>query len=296
MKINMKQVVLWLVVIMISSFTIVGILVKKSGGFSFTANGIKDGINLNSENTKHISETRIFSVEDLEEISVDTISTDINFITSERDDIEVNFYGDATVSSSKQIPKLITDRKGDKLSVKIEHPKTIISLSLNISNVKLDIYLPENYSKNIKIDTTSGDTKIGYLHLDRFNHDSISGDLSALSITSNNISLDSTSGNYKLRGNIGNLNANTISGDIFIEYENFSNYINMGTTSGDIDLKLPETADFNLDVSTVSGDIETEFPIMVKGSSKKNSLEGTVGDGGNDIEINTISGNVRLYY
>jgi hypothetical protein len=66
------------------------------------------------------------------------------------------------------------------------------------------------------------------------------------------------------------------------------------TVNGAIHLDLP--SDFSAEVSakTVNGDIETDFPLTVKGRFSRRSLQGTVGSGGRDLELETVNGSIQL--
>ncbi len=92
--------------------------------------------------------------------------------------------------------------------------------------------------------------------------------------------------------------ANTVSGDIEIEMGDFSGGdLDFHTVSGDITLWLPSDFSADVDFSSLSGDFETDFDMSI--SSKKNrwvgsSIRGTIGGGGRDLSINTVSGDVEI--
>ena len=52
-----------------------------------------------------------------------------------------------------------------------------------------------------------------------------------------------------------------------------------------MDLELPRNAGFTLDYSTVSGDLESDFPL---------TAGGTCGDGSGSITIETTSGDLKI--
>jgi len=69
--------------------------------------------------------------------------------------------------------------------------------------------------------------------------------------------------------------------------------MSLSTVSGDITLYLPEDASFDLDISTVSGEINSGFKVLIDSVSKRR-LQGEVGDGGINIELKTVSGDISL--
>src|SRR6266536_2449371 len=49
-----------------------------------------------------------------------------------------------------------------------------------------------------------------------------------------------------------------------------------------------------LRVTTVNGDIQTDFPLMVTGRLGPRSLRGTIGSGGRRLALETVNGSIRL--
>ena len=64
--------------------------------------------------------------------------------------------------------------------------------------------------------------------------------------------------------------------------------------SGDITMMIPASSAFDLDAKTFSGDIDTEFDVMISGKISKKSIRGSVNNGGADVDIKTFSGDIRL--
>jgi lia operon protein LiaG len=66
------------------------------------------------------------------------------------------------------------------------------------------------------------------------------------------------------------------------------------TGSGSVDLALPDDASAELDISTGSGGISTEFPVTMDNVQRR-ALRGRIGNGdGNSVRVSTGSGGVRL--
>ena len=93
--------------------------------------------------------------------------------------------------------------------------------------------------------------------------------------------------------------ANTVSGDIELAMGSFDwDEMEFNTVSGDIILWLPD--DFSSDVrfSSLSGDLDTEFDLTIRNRRNRrwvgSDIRGTIGSGGRDLYVHTISGNVDL--
>ena len=66
------------------------------------------------------------------------------------------------------------------------------------------------------------------------------------------------------------------------------------TSSGSVNLTVPQAYKGQVDLSTSSGSIHTDFPVTVQGKISKKHLVGTVGQGTGTIRLKSSSGSVRL--
>jgi DUF4097 and DUF4098 domain-containing protein YvlB len=66
------------------------------------------------------------------------------------------------------------------------------------------------------------------------------------------------------------------------------------TVNGGITVQVPDGFSARVDASTVNGSIETDFPITVQGRFGSRRLQGTIGNGGRDLELETVNGSIRL--
>lgn len=64
--------------------------------------------------------------------------------------------------------------------------------------------------------------------------------------------------------------------------------------NGSVTVEVAELTDAELEMRTVNGRVETDFPVTIQGSMKRNALRGTVGRGGRELELRTVNGSVRL--
>ncbi|MBE3114575.1 MAG: DUF4097 family beta strand repeat protein [Actinobacteria bacterium] len=299
MKFNVKKFVMWLAIIMFASFATAGIILAITGNLSIAV--------------EQIDESKTFNTDEISEIYIDMVSTDINIISTNEEEIRVHFYGEVSTNKKMELPSLVAYQSGDELRIEIIQPKTIL-IGISIFRTKLDIYIPEDSIEVLKADTISSDTSVNNLKVDEFDLGTVSGDFKGESLFANELKLGLTSGDVNLKDYTGNIDVKTISGDvvledgsqndnievvtvsgdIYVEQEDSSN-MNIRTTSGDIEINLSEDAQFYLKATTVSGDIETRFPIKVISSSRRD-LEGIVGSDEKEIIVSTTSGHIDVGY
>jgi lia operon protein LiaG len=299
MKFNVKKFVMWLAIIMFASFATAGIILAITGNLSIAV--------------EQIDESKTFNTDEISEIYIDMVSTDINIIPTDEDEIRVHFYGEVSTNRKREIPSLVAYRSGDGLHIEIIQPKTVF-IGVIVWRTNLDVYIPEDSIEILKMETISADTNISDLKVDKFSFSAVSGDFKGESLFASDLRLNSISGDISLKEYKGDININnvsgdvvleggrqndnievvTVSGDVYIEQKDPSN-INIRTISGGVEINLSEDAQFYLKATTVSGDIETRFPIKVISSSRRD-LEGIVGSDEKEIIVSTTSGHIDAGY
>ncbi len=97
--------------------------------------------------------------------------------------------------------------------------------------------------------------------------------------------------------------ASSVSGDVRVSMGRLprGGSLRFSTVSGNVRLTLPADAGAEVRANTVSGEIDTDFPMRVEASSRGTSwvrvgqrVRGTIGRGGPELEISTVSGDIEL--
>jgi DUF4097 and DUF4098 domain-containing protein YvlB len=127
----------------------------------------------------------------------------------------------------------------------------------------------------------------------------------------------SVSGDVAVTGAHGIVTANTVSGDVVlrelhassVEARSVSGDVSVGvaeftgtgdldfhSVSGDVTLDVPKDFAADLSLSTVSGEINSDFPITIgNGRMSRRRLEARIGAGGRRLEVATVSGDLKLH-
>jgi DUF4097 and DUF4098 domain-containing protein YvlB len=282
MKVNVKKLLISLTAIMFGSFLISGIIFLAIGGMS--------SVIINSGQTKTL---RVFPAQDVTRININTVNTDINIIPANDKNIEVDFYGSITTSLAGKTPQLNAYQDGGVLYVSIDYPSAAVFDFINAATLKLDIYVPQDFSGGISAETISGSLKTGKFSLENFEFKSMSGALEASSLSASDIKVDSTSGKMVLRDVEGSIDISNISGNVELMLRSIASDLNIKTISGRVAVSLPGKSEFSFDLGSISGSIENEFGAQIKFADGRN-VEGTVGIGVNKLTVNTTSGEIKL--
>jgi DUF4097 and DUF4098 domain-containing protein YvlB len=139
-----------------------------------------------------------------------------------------------------------------------------------------------------------------------------------IEITDNDGSVEahSSNGHIKIEGMRGALDATTSNSSIHVVIDRPGDSIRVGSSNGSIDLALPPGAacpvrahtsnssitlrlpgtepNARLSASTSNGNISTDFDMRMRGEISKHHLEGTLGNGGPLIDLETSNGSIHI--
>jgi DUF4097 and DUF4098 domain-containing protein YvlB len=130
------------------------------------------------------------------------------------------------------------------------------------------------------------------------------------------VSASSVSGNVDITGANGDVEAGSVSGDIRLAHlratsvraHTVSGDVDVGvdaftgrgdlsfkSVSGDVTLEVPRAFDADVSMSTVSGDMNSDFPMTLgNGRMSHRRIEARIGNGGRRLDVSTVSGSLKL--
>ena len=140
----------------------------------------------------------------------------------------------------------------------IEFSGTVQSLQLTSTSgdieVKGGIVLEQ-----MSLQTSSGDIALGQGEIGQLTAQSTSGDMEIAQLSAQQAKIATTSGDIAFSGTATHLQANSTSGEIEVGLNAQPESLSFTTTSGDIELHLPENSVFTLAFDTGSGDLRNDF-------------------------------------
>jgi DUF4097 and DUF4098 domain-containing protein YvlB len=130
------------------------------------------------------------------------------------------------------------------------------------------------------------------------------------------VSASSVSGNVQITGAQGDVRANSVSGDVRLDRLRASSIsahsvsgnvdvrvdeltgsgdLSFHTVSGDVTLEMPRQFDADVSMSTVSGGMDSDYPITIgNGRVSRRNINARIGNGGRRLDLNTVSGDVKI--
>jgi len=125
----------------------------------------------------------------------------------------------------------------------------------------------------------------------------VTGDVEAHGLGSN-VMAHSVSGDVTV-STTGVVEAGSVSGFLDLSMGSLDwTRLSYNTVSGDITLRVPDDFAAEIDFESLSGDLDTDFPMMIErrrdGRFVGSEVTGTIGEGGRRLAFHTVSGDVRL--
>jgi DUF4097 and DUF4098 domain-containing protein YvlB len=106
------------------------------------------------------------------------------------------------------------------------------------------------------------------------------------------------SGNVVVGEVAGLVSAKSTSGNVEVEIVQLNNVGNMDFTSvsGDVTVRVPENLEAEIDMSALSGDLRSDFPIQIekKEYGPGRTAHGRLGNGTRRVKMSSVSGNLSL--
>ena len=125
---------------------------------------------------------------------------------------------------------------------------------------------------------------------------SVSGDVGVVG-AEGEVRAGSVSGNVRMVGlRATSVRASSVSGDVDVRVDALTGpgELKFTSVSGNVTAELPQNMDADVRMRSVSGVLDSDFALTLNGRMNRHSLEARIGKGGRDLEVTTVSGNVRL--
>jgi hypothetical protein len=146
---------------------------------------------------------------------------------------------------------------------------------------------------SLQLSTVSGDAEIEDI-TGSCSINTVSGDVQASRVAAP-ATLRTTSGDISVReSNLPSLNAHTVSGDISVHTPLAADaQYYTKTVSGNLTLVVPGDAAATVEMRTVSGRVHSDIPAEIINSGRRH-WQGRINGGGAHVEMNSVSGNLRI--
>ena len=130
----------------------------------------------------------------------------------------------------------------------------------------------------------------------RVSANSVSGDVRVVGMEGV-VRAGSVSGEVRMEAlKASSVRASSVSGDVTVFIDNLTGdgMLNFSSVSGNVTAELPRNLDADISMRSVSGSLDSDFPLTLNGRMSRSSISARIGKGGRELEVHTVSGDVRL--
>jgi DUF4097 and DUF4098 domain-containing protein YvlB len=201
-----------------------------------------------------------------------------------------NVSGDVVVTGYDGDSIVVTGtKKGrDRDQVEVEDRSGTTNVDIGVrypkhcncdASIRFDVQVPRSIKYDFDhISSVSGDVKVTGV-AGRLNASAVSGDVHITDVS-------------------GSVSASAVSGDVKVEITRLdgSDDMKFNTVSGDVSVMLPGNLDADVDMSSFSGSIKTDFAIEVRSErfGSRNSARAKLGDASRRLKMSSVSGDLSL--
>jgi len=235
-------------------------------------------------------------------------------------DIEINTWGRGEV----RIEALKVSRAATQEQARANADEVTIDVTAEGKQVEIETNYPEGRHRNLNVSvefkltvpeaasletgSVSGSIRLAGLRGDaelnsvsgEVQADQIGGTLRAKSVSGNvrvtevsqQATGESVSGGVEIRGVGGETRAKSVSGHVTVEQSDGA--VTAESLSGDVAVIEAGNAGLDVDASTFSGQIKTDFNLAGNGSGPDKHVRGAVNGGGKSVRLRSFSGTVSV--
>lgn len=223
--------------------------------------------------------------------SSDTVSFSEESLMTLADDTQLHYWLNGTTLRIKFCGSGRWALDGLEKNLTVRVPEYLKLKNLRVSSISAGICLNTIQAESAAINTTSGDIQLmdcAVTELAEVNM--VSGRLEAeFAQPLDEFQGRSTSGALQISApSITRFKAGTVSGSVSLSAQSAPEWLDIDTTSGNIDLSLPKDASFTLDYDSTSGELSSDLPCRTDAGKY------IYGDGKGEYVMDTVSGDVRI--
>jgi DUF4097 and DUF4098 domain-containing protein YvlB len=223
-------------------------------------------------------------------VRISSVSGDITVKTYNGDSIQVSAVKTGRDREMVEVEDL---SRGNTVELKARYPE-----QCNCdASIRFEVLVPAESKYDFeRLSTASGDITVTNAR-GTLAAKSASGDVTVTGF-SGEATVSTASGDINISDVTGSVSARAASGDLNVHIARLEGAgpMEFSTASGDVIVSLPADLDAEVSMSTVSGALETDFPIEVKDRRRGSGRQafGRLGSGSRMVKIATASGDVRL--
>jgi len=243
-------------------------------------------MHLSSNDDLKLIKEQSFKILPDKNINVDLSSGDVLVTYWDKEEVYVKILG-----NENAIEEMDFNLEGNEDMVKvIGKKKSSISSWFSNVDVEVEIKVPSRF--NLDVNTAGGDIKCGGI-TGKAELNTSGGDIWADKF-SGSLTASTSGGDIFIFCNEAAISAETSGGDIKLEYDGVNKGVDLSTSGGDIDIKLPAEFKAAMELSTSGGDVSCSLNLNNIKKSSESRLIGDINGGGEKLLAHTSGGDITV--
>ncbi len=174
-------------------------------------------------------------------------------------------------SSPEQGGIFFTPSEAERKDLRIQVPEQMDLAAIDFEASGGELRMQEVAAGKVSIDVVDGDVSLEYVDLGQLEINAATGDVTMKAVS------------------VEEVGVSVVNGSCHGEFQHCPRRVSYDGAAGDVELWLPEDSQFTVEKSGIEGEFQSEFTGVERGDSY------VVGDGTSSIEIDTVSGALRIW-
>ena len=228
--------------------------------------------------------------ENIININIDTITSDIEFISGDSEETKLVCYEEANVKHKVEL------LNGELKITAEDTRKWYHHIGINFNIPKITIYLPKSEYGNLTVNVTTGDIIIAKdFRFESIDIKTTTGDVKNYASAEGRVNIKTTTGDIKLKNvNCKSLDFNGTTGDVLLENVIAEEKFTIKATTGDVNFNKCDAGE--IEVKTNTGDIKgtllSDKKFVTKVTTGKCDVPKTT-EGGT-CSLSTTTGDIKI--
>jgi DUF4097 and DUF4098 domain-containing protein YvlB len=270
-----------------------------------------------------VLQERSFQTQFWKSLYLNSSTGDVSITTWDKQEVYIKISGNKKAAEKM---KFRLESENDGIHITAKRSSWMNWFFFGNLDVRFEIKVPTNYnvytntsggdirlnglSGNLKLETSGGDISLintkckstlstsgGDITIDNNTGDiklSTSGGDVKVNSFKGNLNASTSGGDMHLSGKGGEVHASTSGGDIYLNFQESNQGIYLGTTGGDIIVRVPLNFSAFADLSTTGGDVTCDIPITHNGKMTASKIKGDLNGGGKPLRCSTTGGDIKI--
>lgn len=221
----------------------------------------------------------------VDSLDLEWVSGKVDIYAAEGDTVRLVERSDKGIYDNEALQWSVEDGE-----LKVRWTDSRLAPATMLNSKDLAVYLPAAAWDELSFETVSADLTVHDALICReLDLDTTSGTVDVRDAAADELDIGSVSGSVAVSGAFREVKTESVSGSVSLVLTSAAEEIKMNSVSGAQTLALPEDCGFTLKFDSVSGTLDSALALTAQGGTYR------FGDGGCKVEVETISGNLRLH-